>query len=80
MIVNVKHPVLLGSEQAVEETLSAPHEVRRSRTDSSVLLFYRPIAPGRWMCAVAKQLDGDGFLVTAYPTDTVKEGERVWTR
>lgn len=78
--MNVKHPVLLGREQAIEETLSAPDEVRRSRSDPDVVLFYRAVTPGRWMCAVAKQLDGEGFLVTAYPTDTVKEGERIWMR
>jgi hypothetical protein len=75
-----KHPVLLGNEQAIEETLSAPDEVRRSRSDPDVVLFYRAVTPGRWMCAVAKRLDGEGFLVTAYPTDTVKEGERIWMR
>jgi hypothetical protein len=25
-------------------------------------------------------LDGDGFLVTAYPCDKIKEGDRVWPR
>ena len=80
VIVTVKHPVLQGHEHAVETTLSAPHEVRRSRTDQRVLLFYRSISPNRWLCAVAKRLNGDGFLITAYPTDTIKEGERVWMR
>ena len=80
VIVNVKHPVLLGSEQVVAETLSAPDEVRRSRTDPSVLLFYRGVTRDRWICAVTKRLDGEGFLITAYPTDTIKEGERAWMR
>jgi hypothetical protein len=27
---------------------------------------------------VVKRLDGDGFLITAYPCDKVKEGNRIW--
>jgi hypothetical protein len=35
---------------------------------------------GRWVCAVAKRLNEDGFLITTYPTDAIKEGERIWPR
>ncbi len=34
--------------------------------------------PKRWLCAVAKRLEGEGFLITAYVTDAVKIGESVW--
>jgi hypothetical protein len=46
----------------------------------SLFLFYRLERPGRWICAVAKQLDGEGFLITTYPTDVIKEGKRVWSK
>ncbi|PYQ27089.1 MAG: hypothetical protein DMF56_21240 [Acidobacteria bacterium] len=37
--------------------------------------------PSRWICAVAKRVDDrDGFLITAYPTDAIKEGTRIWTK
>jgi hypothetical protein len=29
---------------------------------------------------VAKRLDGEGCLVTVYPCDKIKEGDRVWPR
>jgi hypothetical protein len=32
------------------------------------------------LCAVARREDGTGFLITAYPTDTVKAGETIWIR
>jgi len=51
-----------------------------SRSDPAVYLFYRMEYPGRWICAVAKRLDSEGFLITAYPTDAIKEGERTWSR
>jgi hypothetical protein len=62
------------------QTLQAPDEIQRSRSDPTVYLFYRLQAPGRWVCAVAKRLDGDGFLTTTYPTEAIKEGEQVSSR
>ncbi len=29
-------------------------------------------------CAVAKHEHEDGFLITAYQTDAIKEGEQLW--
>lgn len=78
LIVTIKHPAMKGREADVQETLTNPSEIRLSKSAPNVYLFYRPKRIGRWVCAVAKRLDGDGFLITAYPTDTVKEGERIW--
>jgi hypothetical protein len=79
-IVSIKHPTMAGQETAVQETLRQSEEVRVSRSDANVYLFYRTERPGRWACAVAKRLNGDGFLITAYPTDAIKEGIRVWPK
>lgn len=80
LIVMVKHPVMAGRERDVKEALQHPSEIRQSRSDVDVYLFYKPERIGRWVCAVAKQLNGDGFLITAYPTDAIKEGELVWPK
>jgi hypothetical protein len=80
LIISIKHPVMAGREADVQETLRNPDEIRLSRSDSAVYLFYKPERLGRWVCAVAKRLNGDGFLITAYPTDAIKEGERIWPR
>jgi hypothetical protein len=80
LITTVKHPVMRDRQAAVEESLAKPDEVRVSRVDSSVYLFYRLERERRWVCAVAKQPNGDGFLITAYPTDAIKEGETVWPK
>lgn len=80
LLITVKHPVMAKRENDVKETLENPGEIRRSRSDPDVYLFYKPERIGRWVCAVAKQRDGDGFLITAYPTDAVKEGERLWLK
>ena len=78
LIIETKHPVMRGRELDVQETLVSPNEIRRSRRDQSVFLFYRLERPGRWICAVAKRVDDGGFLITTYPTDSIKEGKRVW--
>jgi hypothetical protein len=80
LIVTVKHPVMRGREVDVQGTLRAPEQVRRSRRDPDVYLFYRLQRLGHWVCAVAKRLDGEGFLITTYPTEAIKKEERVWTR
>jgi hypothetical protein len=67
-------------ESAVQDVLHTPDEVRQSRSDPAVFLFYRAEVSGRWVCAVAKRLNEEGFLITTYPTDAIKEGERVWSR
>jgi hypothetical protein len=80
LIVTVKHPVMRGREVDVQGLLQTPDEIRRSRSDPAVFLFYRLEWPGRWLCAVTKRLNGEGFLITTYPTDVIKEGERIWSR
>jgi hypothetical protein len=80
VIVTIKHPVMAGRENDVKDTLQDPSEIRLSKRDPAVCLFYRPERIGRWVCAVARRLDGDGFLITAYPSDNVKEGGLLWRK
>jgi hypothetical protein len=77
-LVRVKHPAMAGREADVSMALVNPDEVRRSRTDPNVLLFYKTVGVRRWVCAVCRRFNGEGFLITAYPTDAIKEGEHIW--
>jgi len=80
LIVTVKHPVMAGREKQVRDTLQNPGEIRQSKSDPNVYLFYRVEGIGRWVCAVFRRLNGEGFLITAYPTDAIKEGELIWPK
>ena len=83
LIVTLKHPVMQEREDAVRAVLERPDEVRQSRSAQDILLFYKLERPKRWMCAVIRRGRGDneeGFLITAYPTDAIKEGTTIWTR
>ena len=80
LIISIKHPVMAGRAANVQETLRNPDKIRLSRSDPEVYLFYKSDRLGRWVCAVAKRLNGAGFLITAYPTDAIKEGEQIWPK
>lgn len=80
VISTIKHPVIAGRENEVRETLANPEQVRRSRSDPEVLLFYRGHGNRHWVCAVARRAADQGFLITAYPTDAIKEGTPIWPK
>jgi hypothetical protein len=72
LITTVEHPVMAGREDTVKTRLEKPGEVRQSRIDPEMLLFYEAEGVRRRVCAVTKQTDADAFLVTAYPTDAIE--------
>ena len=80
LITTVKHPVMAGHDAVVKATLENPEQIRQCRSDPQVLLFYRAEGLSRWVCAVAKRADDQGFLITAYPTDAIKEGTQLWPK
>jgi hypothetical protein len=69
-------------EPEIERVIQAPAEVRISRSDESVRLFYeyyaRTSVGGKWLCVVIKYFLDDAFVITAYLTDTIKSGEILW--
>jgi len=82
--IEVDHPEMLGQIDKIQETLSNPDIIVRSRTDPDVELFYRhyDITPvtEKYLCVVLKVLVGDLFIITAYLTDTIKRDEMLWER
>ncbi len=80
IITQIKHPIMAGQESAVQATLTQPDQIRRSRSDPTVYLFYRLQREKRWLCAVIRKLNGEGFLITTYPTNAIKEGETLWQK
>ena len=51
-------------------TVRAPAEVRVSRSDTNVCLFYefhaRTQVGDKWLCVAVKYLENDAFVITAY--------------
>ena len=70
---------MANKEDIVQKILDNPQEIRKSTIDKDVYLYYGQ--KDRFYCVVAKHLtDRQGFLITAYPVDKIKEGEVIWTK
>ena len=76
--VILKHPDVAELLDYVQAALRNPDQIRRSSRDPNLLLFYLIHREKRWVVVVARKLNGDGFLITAYQTDSIKEGEMLW--
>ena len=76
-LIQIKHPEVKGKLLLIKETLKMPDLVTRSKVDKAALLFYKKIN-GHWLCVVAKTNVLDSFIITAYITDKIKEGEKIW--
>lgn len=78
------HQEMTGMEAEIERAIQTPTEVRMSRSDDTVQLFYefyaQTLVRGKWLCVVVKCLSDDVFVVTAYLTDRLKSGETVWPK
>ena len=73
---------MTGREGAIEETLRTPERVLGSLFDSEARLYYRfyreTTVGAKYLCVVVKITQGDAFVLTAYLTDSVKRGWRLW--
>ena len=77
-LVTFKHPVMKSKEDIVKAALQMPDEIRQSKMDKDVFLYYKQF--DRLYCVVVRHAGTEGFLITAYPTDKVKEGDVIWTK
>ncbi len=80
-IIKIKHPQMKGKRKEVIKTLKDPEQVRQSKHDRNVYLFYREIIydgnPKHISVVVNKK---EGFIITTYITDRIKEGEQIWEK
>jgi hypothetical protein len=80
LIVARKHPAVAGHEQAMRACLASPAFVRSSAKEPEVHLYYAPSEEG-YLCVVTAPADVDErFVVTAYFTKNIKQGNELWTR
>lgn len=76
-LIQIKHPEVIGKLALIKNTLKMPDLITKSKFDKTVLLSYKKLN-GYWLCVVTKTSVLDGFMITAYITDKIKEGEKVW--
>ena len=79
-IITTKHPSISKHEDDVKEALKDPDEIRRSKQDPRVYLYYKSI--GRInICVVVDHIDSkEGYIITSYLTDRIKEGGQIYVK
>ena len=78
-ITVVKHPSIKGREKEARKTLSSPDIIRVSSSDKKVFLYYKKYFKN-YLCVVARHENGNGFIVTVYITNKIKEGKQIWQK
>ncbi len=60
----LQHQEMVTMEAEIAQVLQSPAEVRLSRSDDTVQLFYefyaQTLVGGKWLCVVVKYLTDDG--------------------
>lgn len=76
-IVSQKHPEIKSQKTKAVETLKNPDIIKQSQADEKIFLYY--LKKGNlYFCVVAKHLNSEGFIITAYITRKSVKGEIVW--
>ena len=79
-IITIKHPSVAKFTNEVKQALREPDQVRRSKRDQQVHLYYKSLGK-LWVCVVTDHLNKkEGYVITAYLTDRIKEGEPVYDK
>ena len=77
-----EHPEMVPLQEGIGEALSLPDCVMTSVADPDARLYYRlyraTSVGDKYLCVVVKASDGGGFVLTAYLTDRIKRGVRLW--
>lgn len=74
-----KHPIIKKYEKEVKETLENPDEIRKSKKDPSVFLYYKKYKAW-FVCVLVRHLNNEGYIITAYVADKIKKGDIIWQR
>ena len=80
----LEHDEMAGQIDKVEETVREPDMVVRSQRDPDVHLYHKhypttPVTEKDLLVAI-KVTQMDALVLTAFFTDTIKKGERLWEK
>lgn len=79
LIIKTKHLEIEGKEKEVKEALIEPDEIRLSKSDDSIYIYYKNYKKLS-LSVVVKHKNGEGFIITAYYADRIKEGKQIYKR
>ncbi len=78
----LEHPEMKGQLSRIKEAAMAPDAVHKSIRVKDIALFYKlfektPVGK-KYICVVAKLINYEYHIITAYYTDRIKEGDKIW--
>jgi hypothetical protein len=80
----LEHREMEGQLDKLEEVLQEPNVIVRSQQDLNVHLYQKHYAATpvteKYLLVAVKVEENDAFILTAFFTDTIKRGERVWEK
>jgi len=77
-----EHPEVEQYKERIQEVLSSPDYVKKSKRDAEVLLYYKfydDIFDGKYLLVTARK-GLRSFILTCYITDIIKKGETLWEK
>jgi hypothetical protein len=78
----LEHPEMRGGEAAIGVALAFPERVIESLFDPDIRLYHRlyrrTVVGAKHLCVVVKMSAEDAFVLTAYLTESIKRGRRLW--
>lgn len=74
-----KHSELESHFDLLVACLENADEVWTSKQDAKVCLYYKQVDK-KYICAICKHYNGDGFLITAYYTYKLQGQEKIWSK
>lgn len=74
-----KHRDLENQFDLLENCLKDTDEIWESKQNTEVYLYYKKINQ-KYICAVCKHYNGDGFLITAYLTYKLQGKKKIWSK
>ena len=78
------HPEMAEWISKIDDVLTQPEWVVRSRSDSEAELFYVWQAQTRvgekYLCVVVVVKEDDAFVLSSYLTNTIKKGQILWPK
>jgi len=80
----LKHDEMAGQLNKVEETIREPDVVGRSQRNPDIHLYHKhysttPVTEKDLLVAI-KVTQMEAFVLTAFFTDAIKKGERIWEK
>src|SRR5215831_1870454 len=78
----LEHAEMEGQLDKLQEALQGPDVIVRSQRDPDMHLYHKHYATTpvteKYLLVAVKMIGSEAFIVTAFFTDTIKRGERIW--